>query len=120
MDDFLKHYNQNHDAYGRFSSASGARTRTAKRGLNKLDRLDRKSTKHFIKGYKNYYVARKPRQKYHQVRWSAGFPLSKLSTSKKASKYAKRLEMRVGTARVDGLNRRQVNAGRRYSLEFVE
>ena len=119
MSDFLMHYNHNHDAYGRFAGSSNSRNRSAKRGLNRLGRIDRRATKHFIKGNTRYLIANKPRKKYHQLRWDAGFPLSKLSVSKKADRYARKLEDRIGYEKVDGLNRKQVNTGRRYCLEFV-
>lgn len=121
MNDFLEHYNHNHDALGRFSKSSAStRNRAAKRGLNKLYRLDKKANTHFAKGYKSYFIATKPRRKYHKLRYNAGFPLFKMSTSKKAKKYAKRLQKRIGTEHVPGLNAKQVYVGRSYCLEFVE
>ncbi len=111
MDDFLKHYNHNHDALGRFSKSGGARNRTAKRGLNKLYKLDKKYNKHWAKQNRHYYVLESERRTYHS--------LASKFDSKRASRYAKRLQNRIGDEPIDNLNSKQLYAGRKYCMRFV-
>ena len=118
MDDFLKHYNHNHDALGRFSKSSAAkRTRAAKRGLNKLYKLDKKANKHFTKQYHNYHILESERKHYHSYKYD-GFLLSKGSKGK-AEKYAQKLQKRIGDEPIEGLNSKQLYAGRKYCMRFV-
>lgn len=124
---YLIHYNHNHDALGRFSKSSGARTRAAKRGLNKLYRLDKKANKHFAKSNQRYLIARRPRQAYHRWRYNefgrglvGSFLIPGTSTSTKAKRYAKKLDKRIGSVPIEDLNTKQLYAGRKYCMRFVK
>ena len=94
MDDFLQHFNHNHDALGRFSKSSTAkRTRAAKRGLNKLYKINKKENNRFVKtGTPNY---------------------------SKSKRYAKKLQKRIGDEPIYNLNYKQIYAGRAYCMTFV-
>lgn len=116
-DNELAHYNHNHDALGRFSKSSGARNRAAKRGLNKLYKLDKKANKHFAKQYSNYHVLSSERKYYHSYKYD-GFLLSK-GAKGKAEKYAEKLQKRIGDEPIEGLNSKQLYAGRKYCMKFV-
>ena len=125
-DNELAHFNHNHDAFGRFTSSSGSRTRAAKRGLNKLYRLDKKANKHFARQNRRYLIAGRPRRAYHRLRYDefgrgkiGRFLIPGTSASKKAERYAKKLQNRIGDYPVDDLNSRQLYAGRKYCMRFV-
>ena len=118
MDDFLEHFNHNHDSLGRFSKSSSARrTRAAKRGLKKLYKIDKKANKHFSKQYKNYHVLESERQYYHSYKYEG--VLFKKGYRQKAEKYAKKLQKRIGDEPIENLNAKQLYAGRKYSMTFV-
>lgn len=118
MDDFLKHYNHNHDSLGRFSKSSAAkRTRAAKRGLNKLYKLDKKANKHYSKQYKHYHVLESERRFYHTYKYKG--ILFKKGQKQKAEKYAKKLQERIGDVPIENLNSKQIYAGRAYCMTFV-
>lgn len=115
---YLKHYNHNHDALGRFSKSSRARNRAAKRGLNKLYKLDKKANKHYSKQYKNYWFLKEERQFYHNQKYNGFLPGSK-GAKGKAEKYAKRLQKRIGDEPIKNLNSKQLYAGTKYCMRFV-
>lgn len=117
MNDYLKHYNHNHDAFGRFAKSSGSRNRAAKRGLNKLYKLDKKANKHFSKQYKNYHILESERKYYHSYKYEG--MLFKKGYKQKAEKYAKKLQQEIGDYPVDNLNSKQLYAGRKYCMRFV-
>jgi hypothetical protein len=118
MDDFLKHYNHNHDSLGRFSKSSAAkRTRAAKRGLNKLYKLDKKASKYYTKKNHNYYILPSERSYYYSYKYD-GFLLKK-GAKGKAEKYAKKLQERIGDEPIYDLNSKQLYAGRKYCMRFV-
>jgi len=94
MNDYLKHFNHNHDALGRFSKSSTARrTRAAKRGLNKLYKINKKENRRFIK-------------------------TGSINRSK-SNRYAKKLQKKIGSEPIDNLNSKQIYAGRSYCMTFV-
>lgn len=118
MDDFLQHFNHNHDALGRFSKSSTAkRTRAAKRGLNKLYKLDKKANKHFQKQYKRRHILESERSYYHTYKYEG--VLFKKGYKQKAEKYAKKLQKRIGDEPIENLNSKQLYAGRKYCMKFV-
>ena len=117
-DNELAHYNHNHDALGRFSKSSAAkRTRAAKRGLNKLYKLDKKANKHFAKQYSNYHFLESERSYYHSYKYNG--LLFKKGYKQKAEKYAKKLQERIGDELIYNLNSKQLYAGRKYCMRFV-
>ena len=118
MDNFLQHFNHNHDALGRFSKSSTAkRTRAAKRGLNKLYKLDKKANKHFAKQYSNYHILGSERKFYHSYKYKG--VLFKKGQKQKAEKYAKKLQEQIGDVPIENLNSKQLYAGRKYCITFV-
>ena len=112
MDEYLIHYNHNHDAFGRFSGSSGSRTRAAKRGLSKLYKLDKKQNNHWRKEYHNYHILESERKTYHH--WAGKF------SNRKANRYAKKLQKRIGDEPIENLNSKQLYAGRKYCVRFVD
>lgn len=93
-DTFLKHYNQNHDALGRFSKSSTAkRTRMAKRGLTKLYKINKKENRKFVR-------------------------TGSINRSR-SNRYAKKLQKKIGSEPIDNLNSKQIYAGRAYCMTFV-
>ena len=127
MSEYLIHYNHNHDVLGRFSKSSSAkRTRAAKRGLNKLYRLDRKANKHFSRSNHSYIIAGRPRRAYHRWRYNefgrgpiGRFLIPGTSSSNKAERYAEKLQKRIGDEPIENFNSKQLYAGRKYCMRFV-
>lgn len=78
MDEYLIHYNHNHDAFGRF--------------LDHLLESERKT--------------------YHH--WAGKF------SNRKANRYAKKLQKRIGDEPIGNLNSKQLYAGRKYCMRFVD
>lgn len=94
MNDYLEHFNHNHDALGRFSKSSSAkRIRAAKRGLNKLYKINKKENQRFVK-------------------------TGSIDRSK-SNRYAKKLQKKIGSEPIDNLNSKQIYAGRAYCMTFV-
>ena len=102
--------------------------RKAKRGLNKLYRMDKRKNTHFAKSHKNYIINKgRVRKTWHKYRYNefgkgviarAVIPGTPYTT--KTRKYAERLNKKYGHLKLTDLNSKQLYAGRAYCLKFVD
>lgn len=102
--------------------------RKAKRDLNKLYRMDKRKNKHFAKSHKRYIINKgRVRRTYHKWRYNefgqnmfvrAAIPGTPYTV--KTKKYARKLEKRYAGMKLSDLNSKQIYAGRKYCLSFVD
>lgn len=85
--------------------------RKAKRGLNKLYRMDKRKNKHFTRSNKRYIINKgRVRKTYHKWRYSQS----------RNTRYAEKLNKKYGHLKLTDLNSKQLYAGRAYCLKFVD
>ena len=110
----------------RNAKAEYKRAKRARRGLNKLARMDKRMQRSYVKSQQNYFVARRPRQFIHRYRYNEfGYGhirralLPGTPHTEKTSRYARKLQKRIGDRPVEGLSEKQIAIGEAYGMYLL-